>query len=150
MSKRRESPDFFDAQKHSILALPGHVNAHIQAALNVLAEGLGRSPTCFASRGICDWWTRSAGYDRQLKVHAEKIPFPARRGGDSRWLQRCELFRPGVQVEGWADPFPVPCPEPAQKQAESLVEQGECAKARITQARDDMGDECGEGRSCAL
>ena len=45
VSKRREDPDFFDVQKHSIMARAGHVNEHILAALNVLAEDPDRSPT---------------------------------------------------------------------------------------------------------
>lgn len=45
VSKRREDPDFFDVQKHSIMARAGHVIEHILAALNVLTEDPGRSPT---------------------------------------------------------------------------------------------------------
>lgn len=45
VSKRREDPDFFDVQKHSIMTRAGHVNEHILAALNVLAEDPDRSPT---------------------------------------------------------------------------------------------------------
>lgn len=45
VSKRREDPDFFDVQKHSIMARAGHVNEHILAALNVLTEDPARSPT---------------------------------------------------------------------------------------------------------
>ncbi|AZU47880.1 AraC family transcriptional regulator [Aeromonas hydrophila] len=45
VSKRQEDPDFFDVQKHSIMARAGHVNEHILAALNVLTEDPARSPT---------------------------------------------------------------------------------------------------------
>lgn len=45
VSKRREDPDFFDVQKHSIMTRAGHVNEHILAALNVLAEDPDRCPT---------------------------------------------------------------------------------------------------------
>jgi AraC-like DNA-binding protein len=45
VSKRREEPDFFDVQKHSIMARAGHVTEHILAALNVLTEDPDRSPT---------------------------------------------------------------------------------------------------------
>lgn len=49
VSKRREDPDFFDVQKHSIMARAGHVNEHILAALNVLVEDPGRSKADSAS-----------------------------------------------------------------------------------------------------
>lgn len=45
VSKRQDEPDFFDVQKHSIMARGGHVIEHILAALNALAEDPGRSPT---------------------------------------------------------------------------------------------------------
>lgn len=45
VSKRRDEPDFFEVQKHSIMTRTGHVLEHILAALNVQTEEPGCSPT---------------------------------------------------------------------------------------------------------